>query len=717
MWVLTSVPRDSSRGCVEATVAVDVGGTFTDVVVLAEGAGVLRLKVLTTPHDPSAGVVEGVRKALKALKDALNPQASVKIRVLLHATTVGTNAFLGQSGLSIPKVGMLTTEGFRDVIEIGRQRRPELYNPFFERPKPLVPRKLRLTVKERVGPGGRVIEPLDEDGVREAAEVFRREGAEAVAVCFLHSYVNPAHEARAAEILRQALPGTAVVASYEVDPMYREFERFSTAVVNAALKPLLSRYFETLSRRLKEVAGSPSLLIMKSDGGYLGAPDACRIPASTIESGPAAGVSGAAALARELGLSRVLSFDMGGTTAKVAAVVGGEPEITEEFEVGGRTHRGRLVKGSGYVVRYPHIDLVEVSAGGGTIAWVDDGGHLRVGPLSAGSAPGPACYGRGGENPTVTDANLLLGRLGRVLAGGEVVLDAGLALRAMRSKVCVRTGLSVDEASYGTIRLANAEMCRAIKIATLERGYDPRDFTLVAFGGAGPMHACELASELGIREVLIPPVPGVFSAYGMLKTGYRVEVRVSVLKPLRSLSGEALADVFKSLEARALHTLLKHGVSSGSVRVSWYADVRYSRQSFELRVRLPRTPTGLREALLDSFTRRHEEVYGYSSSDDVVVVNARVAASAPPPAGDCGAVWSPPRQASGRPRPASVRRAFFPRCGWVDTPVFIRSSLPTGWVVEGPAVIEEYGSATLVPPDWLCEVLEPGVLRLRLVGG
>lgn len=697
---------------------MDVGGTFTDVVALVKGVGVLRVKVLTTPHDPSLGVVEGVRKALKAVSTALGRRpGGLRVRVFLHATTVGTNAFLGQAGLRIPKVGMLTTEGFRDVIEIGRQRRPELYNPFFERPKPLVPRRLRLTVRERVGPGGEVLEPLDEGGVREAADVFRREGVEAVAVCFLHSYVNPAHEARAAEILRASLPGVAVVASHEVDPTHREFERFSTAVVNAALKPVLSRYFRVLEGRLREVAGGASLLIMKSDGGYLSAAEACRVPASTIESGPAAGAVGAAALARELGVERVLSFDMGGTTAKVATIVGGEPEITEEFEVGGRTHRGRLVRGSGYVVRYPHIDLVEVSAGGGTIAWVDEGRHLRVGPVSAGSVPGPACYGRGGEDPTVTDANLLLGRLGRVLAGGEVLLREDLALRAMRSKVCVKAGLSVEEASYGVVRLANAEMCRAIKIATLERGYDPREFTLVAFGGAGPMHACELARELGIKEVLIPPAPGVFSAYGLLRAGYRVEVRASVLKPLSLLRDDDLAKVFERLEGEAVQTLLKHGVGEGSIDVCWYADVRYARQSFELRVRVPREGEGLVESLLKAFTRRHEEVYGYSTGDDVVIVNARVAASAPPPAGDGGVAWPAPRWAGGgEPAARGVRRAFFPGCGWVDTPVYARESLPAGWVVEGPAVIEEYGSATLVPPGWSCEVLESGVLRLVFGG-
>lgn len=698
-------------------IAVDVGGTFTDVVGVDEGGEVIRLKVLTTPRDPSEGVVTGISKAIEALRRVRGEGDGVRVDVVVHATTIGTNTFLGQVGLDVPKVGLITTEGFRDLLEIGRQRRPELYNVFFEKPKPLVPRRLRLTIPERVGPGGQVITPLDEDRVRDAAKVFREEGVESVAICFLHSYVNPAHEAKAKEILVEELPGKYVVASHEVDPEYREFERLSTTVVNAALMPVLAKYFAKLDAELRRFGVSGDrLLIMKSDGGFAKPSEACRVPASTIESGPAAGVIAAAHLAKELGIRNVLSFDMGGTTAKISTIVNGVPEVTEEFEVGGVVHKGRLIKGSGYVVRYPHIDLVEVSAGGGTIAWVDEAGHLRVGPYSAGSDPGPACYGRGGTEPTVTDANLILGRLGEALAGGEVMVRKDLAVKAFEERICGPAGLSLEEAAHGVIRLANTEMGRAIRIATVEKGYDPREFTLIAFGGAGPMHACELAEELGVTKVVIPQAPGVFSALGLLLADYRHEFKASVLRSITELSDGELEEIYASLEAKALETLSREGVSKDDVVMVRYADLRYVKQSYELSVEAPRPiPKGGVAKLREAFDRRHEEIYGYSMSDEVMVVKVRVTA--------VGKVRKPSlrvvKEAIGDGGDALVgtREAFFGRMGWVEAKVFRRAALPPGSVIAGPAMIEEYDSVTVVPPGWTCRVDGLGNLLLEFRGG
>ncbi len=688
-----------------------MGGTFTDVIAFVEGVNkVFRVKVLTTPHDPSVGVIEGVRRVLKVVRKCLRSQDAV-LDLVIHATTIATNTFLGQVGLKLPKTALVTTEGFRDVLEIGRQRRPELYNVFFEKPKPLVPRRLRLTVRERIGPDGRVIKPLDEESVKAAAKRLRVEGVESVAICLIHSYVNPAHELRVKNILKEELPNTYLVASHEVDPEYREFERVSTTVVNAALMPVLTRYISRLKAELESMGlRGDRFLVMKSDGGFSTADEACRVPASTIESGPAAGVVGAARLARELGIDKALSFDMGGTTAKVSTIVNGLPEVTDEFEVGGVIHRGRLIKGSGYVVRYPHIDLIEVSAGGGTIAWVDEAGHLRVGPYSAGSDPGPACYGRGGEDPTVTDANLILGRLGDSLAGGEVRLNRELAVKAFK-KICDESGLGIIEAAYGVIRLANTEMGRAVKIATIERGYDPREFTLIAFGGAGPLHACELAQELGIREVIIPESPGLFSAMGLHMAGYRYEVKASVLKPLSTKNPVNLINTYRRLEHEAIESLKRQGVPEESVSIEWYADLRYSKQAYELRVRVRKSLSNesLIKELVKEFNTRHEEVYGYSLSDEVLIVNARVIASA----STKGIRWGLSR-ACGNPL-KEFRRTYFPSTGWIKTPVYSREAVPENQIIKGPAIIEEYDSTTIIPPNWLCVKDRGGNLRLRML--
>jgi N-methylhydantoinase A len=680
-------------------IGVDVGGTFTDLIAAEEGAGALvPVKVPSTPRAPADGVLSAFHRFLEGRRG--------RPTYLVHASTIGANLFLGQIGLELPRAALLTTEGFRDVLEIGRQRRAELYNLFYQRPRPLVDRRNRIGIPERVDAAGGVIRPLDLGAVRAAAARLAAERIEAVAIAFLHAYANPDHERQAKALLQQALPGSVVVASHEVDPEYREFERTSTTVINALLSPVVSRYLRGLSARLREEGHALPLYAMQSSGGITTIEGAAQSPATLIESGPAAGVVGAAALGRRLGHSRVLSFDMGGTTAKAGAVIEGRPEVVSEYEVGGTVHAGRIVRGSGYPVRAPFIDLAEVSAGGGTIAWVD-GNALRCGPLSAGADPGPACYGRGGDRPTVTDAHLLLGWLSpKGLLGGRMPLSTDAAAEAM-SRVAGPLGLDLTAAAAGMVRVVNAQMVRALRIVSLERGFDPREMVMIAFGGAGPMHAAALADELGIREVVIPPNPGLFSAVGLLAADLRCDRVESVMRPVEHVDPEWLEARFRRLEADAQEGV-RDGSNRGEVVVHRALDLRYVGQSYELTVPgavpLP--------AATDSFRARHAEIYGYAPDrEPVEVVNARVTAvGIMPPL----SLWQAPAGARG-PDGQTARRACFDG-NWFETPVLVRSTFMPGRAVAGPAIVEENEATTIVPPGWTAEPGEAGTLRLSRGG-
>ena len=625
--------------------------------------------------------------------------------------------FLGQVGLTIPKTALITTKGFRDVIEIGRQRRPELYNVFFTKPKPLIPRRLRFTVDERIGADGNIIKPLDPVEIKKLTKKLKELGVESIAVSLLHSYANPVHEELVEKILREELPGIPVVLSSRVDPEYREYERTSTTVVNAVLVPIISKYLRNLVEEVERRGiSSGQLLVMKSDGGFADIEDAIRLPVATIESGPAAGVVASAFIAQVMKLREVLSFDMGGTTAKVSTIVDGRPTVTSEYEVGGKVHRGRIIKGSGYPVRYPHIDLAEVSAGGGTIIWVDDAGHLRVGPISAGSEPGPACYGRGGSEPTITDANFLLGRLGDTLAGGRIKLSRKLALKAF-NKIMKKTGLSLEEAAYGAIRIANTEMARAARIVTVERGYDPRDFTLIAYGGAGPMHAAELAEELGIKKIIVPITPGLFSALGLLLADYRYEYKRSLMRRLDEVIAHELEEVYNSIEETAFKHLKSKGLDNERILILRYADVRYRSQSYELTIEVPRPvlPQTI-DYLAHRFIEKHRKVYGYDAGkEDIVIVNVKVTA--------IGLVEKPKIAVAKTynernikvDQAYSMRKAYFEETEWTTTPVYLRDKLRPGSMVEGPCIVEEYDSTIVVPPRWILKVNIYDMIELERV--
>jgi N-methylhydantoinase A len=647
-------------------IAVDVGGTFTDFVAVDGDGNLSAFKLLTTPRRPEEAVIKGLAK--------LSP-----IEEVLHASTIGTNALLGQMGLELPRVALFTTKGFRDVIEIGRQNRPRLYDMFFEKPRPLVPRYLRFEVDERVLPDGTVLKPVDAAEVESYAEKALGHGVVSVAVAFLHSYLNPANEDATAAVLKRHF--RYVTLSSEVSPEPREYERTSTAVVNAALMPLVGRYLEELGRYVSSRGGG--LYAMASSGGLVTVDEASRRPVQLIESGPAGGVVAAAEFAKALDVKRVISFDMGGTTAKAGTVVDLEPEITTEYEVGGESHHGRVVKGSGYPVRFPFIDLAEVSAGGGTVVWKDEAGALRVGPTSAGADPGPVCYGLGGTEPTVTDANVVLGRVASLL-GGEMWLDAEAAFKAFK-----KLGDPVETA-WRAVQLANMEMARAVRLVTVERGLDPSEFVLFAFGGAGPQHAAELAEELGISTVVIPPEPGVFTALGMLFADSKFEARASYPRDLE--------EGFRRLEeALSAHNPTYY------VRL---ADVRYVGQGWELVV--PVGKPADKEQIRKTFEERHKATYGFKLDKPIEVVTIRVFAIATrrkpklrePPAG-------------GEPKPASFRKAYFGE--WVEAPVYRRENLPRGFKADGPVVIEERHSVTVVPPRWRVEVGKMGVLELRRI--
>jgi N-methylhydantoinase A len=675
-------------------VGVDVGGTFTDLVALDDASGeLLRFKVPSVPVAPERGVLAAADALLAAVDGAA-------VTWLSHSTTIATNALLGQENLPLARVALLATEGFTDVIEIGRQNRSEVYDPAVVRPRPLVARDDRIGVRERMDAAGSAVVALDAGAIGEAVEAVRsRPGVEAVAVSLLHSYANPAHERALGDALAAALPGLDVSLSCDVDPAYREYERTSTTVVNAALRPLLRGYLLRLADGLRERGIAAPLYVMQSGGGAATAEAAARRPAAVIESGPASGVIGAAFVARSLGIPHALSFDMGGTTAKAGCVVDGAVQVTGEFEAAGRTHSGRAVRGSGYPVRFPFVDLAEVSAGGGTIAYVDEAGALRVGPLSAGADPGPACYGRS-ERPTVTDANVVLGRSNpHALLGGALPIDAARAHAAVATIARAIGAASVEEAAAGIVTLIDNAMAKTLRIVTVERGWDPRDFTLIAFGGGGPLHAASLAADLAIARVVVPPSPGLFSAYGLLVADVSASAARAV--PLgRDADAGALAALFADAEDDVRLRVRAQGVAGGDVRVVLEADARYAGQSFELAVeaRLPFDEAAL-AALREAFHRRHERTYGFAARGEAVeFVNVRATAiavlSKPAPARAVPATSVEPRR-----RAVHVGGALV-----AGVAVYERGSLGAGAAFDGPAVVEEFDASTLVPPGWRAQV-------------
>ncbi|MCZ6557306.1 MAG: hydantoinase/oxoprolinase family protein [SAR324 cluster bacterium] len=686
---------------------IDIGGTFTDGALVDEATGELSIiKVPTTPGNPADGFMEAVGRAQR---DASIDPSSFSL--LVHATTIATNALItGTFG----RVGLITTEGFRDVLEIGYQIRPRLYDIFQSKPTPLVSRRWSYGIPERLDARGQVLKPLDEHALRIAIGEMKAGGIEAVVICFLHSYINPVHEQRAAEIVREVFPDAYLSVSSEVCPEFREFPRASTAAVNAAVMPIVSRYVDDLQSRLTRLGSHAPFYIMQSTGGVMNADAARGKPVYMVESGPAAGVIAASALAQAQGHRNVISFDMGGTTAKVGLVIDGQPTLSTEYEVGSQTITPMGEgKGSGYPVRTQVIDLVEVGAGGGSLAWIDAGGSLRVGPSSAGAVPGPVCYGQGGAQPTLTDTNLVLGRLDPdFFLGGELKLDAAAARAALQEQIAQPLGMELLDCADGVLEIANANMMAAMRLISVQRGYDPREFVLVAFGGVGPLHANALADALGLPTVLIPPAPGVASAVGLLMTDIKHEFVATRRVLLAEVSPQELSATFADFEQRASALLATERKDWLSISLVRHLELRYRGQSHELQVVLPAgalTDAELQRAH-DQFEEAHKRAYGYIAPEDPVeLVNLRFTAIGKLPE----LARKKFEQGSGDPSQAvkGTRQLWFRGKGEeIECVVYDRYRLRGGDTLQGPALVEEMDSNTVILPGYGARVDEHGNL-------
>jgi N-methylhydantoinase A len=679
------------------TIAVDIGGTFTDLVAVDTTTGeVIAAKVPSVPTDFVAGV-------MAALEDA-----SVDvISQFRHGTTVGTNAIIERKG---SPTALLTTAGFRDVLLAGRASKPDLYDSDWDPPEALVPRKWIRPVRERVDARGRVVTELVEQDVVAAAEELREQGIEAIAICFLNAFMNGEHELRAKHIVKRICPGAFVCTSHEVLPEIREFERTSTTVANAYLGPKMSSYLTTLDERLRRLSAADGhrlegeVLVSHSGGGLMTVASACEWPARICQSGPAAGVMGARSVATRLGLANAISLDMGGTSADIAAIIDGEPALRNEWHIG-----------FNIPIIFPSVDLVTIGAGGGTIAWIDESGALQSGPQSAGAEPGPVCYGHGGTAPTNTDANLVLGRLRPDgFLGGRITLDRPAAERAIAEQIATPLGLTVEEAAWGMLRLSNTAMLNGIRLMTTQRGYDPRNFSLITFGGAGGLHAAELAEEIGIREIVVPRLPGLTSAQGILT----IDVRHDLLEPLFQrasvLDEERVREAITRLET-GCEALERRDASVERWRTEYRVDIRYFGQiSGYMTMPLPAgDPFDALKELIAQFPARHEREFGYAlptAVSEIEVVNLRAVLF--------GEVERPPTPAyvpQPRSRPRETFPVYFPaEAKYLETLCLERDDIRVEGTLEGPAIVSEWDSTIIVPPRATGTVSDAGDLILAL---
>ena len=679
------------------SIAIDTGGTFTDLVAVDTGRSRYYYhKVPTLTADPAKGILDGMAELLD--QNAL-PRNEVQLVVL--GTTLATNAVLQGKWA---KTGMLTTEGFRDILELARQRRPHYFNLDIAKPLPPAPRECRIEVRGRLDADGAEIEALDENELRRGVAMLKTQGVEAVAVCFMHSYANPAHEERARAIVREMWPEVYLCASSDVLAEFREFERFATATVNASLMPVMDRYLDRFEKGVAGLGIPQPPRIMQSNGGAVSAAAVRRIPVNTFFSGPAGGVIGSVALGTQLGLDRLITFDMGGTSTDVCLIADGEPAKKSERAMGG------------FPVRTRTLDIHTIGAGGGSIAWTDAGGLLKVGPQSAGAYPGPAAYGRGGTRATVTDANMVLGRLNpRVILGGRMAMHPEKAQVAVDE---VAGMLKVDRvtAAAGIIEIINVNMMGAVRVISVEQGEDPRDYTLVAFGGAGPLHAADVARNMGISRVLVPPRPGLLSAIGLLHAEVRGDFSLTRLVRAEPAGLKSINDGLATLKGRGAAWLLAEDEHHGTFR--WYADLRYLGQNFELILDLPADVLDEKRLvkLTAAFHRRHMEYYGYDlAGHPVEIVNLRLVVTgkrkklahetAKLPAGKLADAL------------LEKRKVWFPETGFVATPVYDRDRLPKDCRITGPAIIEQMDTTTVVPPKARVQPDRYGYLHMTLAAG
>ena len=683
----------STSGGNGGRIATDVGGTFTDLFHLQDGRAI-SVKSPSTPGRFEKGIANALAESRVDLS---------KIDFFAHGSTVVINALTERKGV---KTGLITTRGFRDVLEIARGNTPDIFNSYYRKPPPFVPRHLRREVSERMDHLGEIVVPLDENDLMSAIERLVRENVAAIAICFLHSYANPVHERRALEVIAQAAPDVLAIASHEVCQEWREYERTSTTVLSAYVLPGARAYLKRLQGNLSKAGLRSSPLVMQSNGGLVGVSAAAGNPISLVESGPVAGVLGAAAYGRLIGEANLITLDIGGTTAKCSLVRNGQARVTTEY------HIEKTPVSAGYPISTPVVDIVEIGNGGGSIAWLDKAGSLHVGPQSAGADPGPVAYGRGGSHATTTDAHLLLGRIDpQKLAGCEDTPDLSALTRAF-SELAGPLGVEALDAALGTVRIANANMVNALKLVSVNRGHDPRDFSLIAFGGGAGLHAASLAEELEIPKVVIPPHSAVFSAWAMLRLERR---RDSIVTRVRELVGDCwpwVVATFEEIERDARRRFSADSVVEGEIGCRHFLDLRYSGQEHSVKVPLNPYFEGL-APLLERFHAAHEREFAYRLDNPIEIVNFHLAVFSPPPD------LSEDRLESLQSRDASIARigarsAHFDGAGELSVPVYERSRLSAGAEITGPAIIEEAASVTLAPPGASATVDSHGGLHLHL---
>lgn len=672
--------------------STDVGGTFTDGVLLDEETGRIAVsKVSSTPHNPAVGTIESIEKFEVPLRDA---------SFLSHGTTVVINALIEGKGAH---TALITTKGFRDVLEIGRSNRTEMYDALYSKPRPLVPRYLRLEVDERINANGEVVHPISADDLESVLNTLSREKVESVAVCLLNAYANPLHEVEIGEFLRARLPHVAVSLSHLITRRYYEYERTSTTAQNAYVMPVVRRYLDSLEKELREREFQQVLQIMQSNGGIMTSSVARDMPIAMVESGPVGGAIGAAKLANVIGYENVISYDMGGTTAKTAVITGGFPETTDQYLVEERP------------ILLPVVDLREIGAGGGSIAWIDEGGAMHVGPQSAGAVPGPACYMRGGESPTVTDANLQLGILDPdYFLGGEMKISPKLGHDVIK-KVADHFNLSVDEAALGIVKIVNTNMSGLLQSITVKRGYDPREFAMVAFGGAGPIHAAAIAKDLQIPTLIIPPHSGVFSAWGMLMTDPRHDLEQTYIVELDKVDVAVINTMLDDLEARVKGIFAKENIGDSEIAISYGLDLRYVGQEHTLAVNVsvPIAET-YKPVIAEAFDDLHLRVYGHNApGEPKEIVSLKVSG--------IGMVTKPvlERISTGDETPPTdarlrERNVYVGNGKYISFSIYHRAKLLAGNVISGPAVIEEITATTVVEVGQTCRVDEYGNLIISL---
>jgi N-methylhydantoinase A len=660
-------------------VATDIGGTFTDLVSVDDQGKITIAKSHTTPPNFEKGVIDVITKSGVNAKE---------IETFIHGTTVIINALTERKGA---KTALITTKGFRDVLEIARGNRPDLFNLRYKKPEPFVPRYLRREVEERLNYKGEVINPLNKEQIKDILDYFKSENVEAIAVAYLHAYSNPVHEQQTVAVIKELWPEVAVTASHEVTMEWREYERFSTSVLNSYVKPTAAKYVDRLESNLSEIGTNGHKYIMQSNGGTTTFEQSKVTPINMVESGPVAGVFGAAVLGQIMGEQNIIAFDIGGTTAKCSLIDNGEVKVTTEY------HIEKTERTAGYPIKVPVVDIVEIGNGGGSIAWIDDAGSLKVGPQSAGALPGPVAYGRGGTEPTTTDASLITGRLSAKNFDNEV--DIEKVKDTVNDKVAKHFNMSVDEAALGIIRIANSNMLNALKLISVRKGYDPRDFAMVAFGGGGSMHAAALAKELGVSKVVVPVAGSVFSAWGMLMTDLRSDFIKTYIKRLNEVDLKQLNEEWQNVESEAVTQYQSQGITHDKVMFSRFVDMRYMGQEHTVKVPVPNGEIN-QETLKDVISRFHdihEKHYTFKLEEaQTEIVNLHLVAF--------GVVQKPELykldKVGGNADDAlkEIRPVLYEEEGWVKAKVYDRDKLAAEVTIEGPAIVEEQSASTVIYP-------------------